>query len=59
MVIEAIGETQNKIIIEPKFRDSAIMTHEELTDPDYHLKQLVRLSGGKVTITCSRCHHCR
>ena len=43
----------------PKFRDLATMTHEQLTDPDYRLKQLAKLSGGKFTITCSKCHHCR
>ncbi len=42
-----------------KFRDPSGMTFEELNDPDYSLKQLVKLSGGKFTITCSKCHHCR
>ncbi len=26
---------------------------------DYRLKQLAKLNGGKLNITCSKCHHCR
>lgn len=44
---------------EPKFRRSSELTSEQLTDPDYRLKQLQNLSGGKLSITCSKCHHCR
>ena len=51
--------TEAVSVTEPKFRDPATMTQEQLTDPDYHLKQLAKLSGGKFTITCSKCHHCR
>ena len=50
---------KNYLDIEPKFRDPATMTAEELTDPDYHIKQLEKLNGGKLKITCSKCHHCR
>ena len=50
---------EKSITEEPKFRDPATMTYEQLHDPDYHLKQLAKLSGGKLDITCSKCHHCR
>ena len=46
-------------IIKPKFRDSTELSTEQLTDPDYRLKQLEKLNRGKFSITCSRCHHCR
>ena len=35
------------------------LTIEQLTDPDFRLKQLEKLSKGKFQITCSKCHHCR
>lgn len=44
---------------EPKFRDPSELSPEQLTDPDYALKELEKLSGGKLSITCSKCHHCR
>ena len=61
MVTEVREKTGMSLIgkIAPKFRDPATMTHEQLTDPDYALKQLAKLSGGKFSITCSKCHHCR
>ena len=40
---------------EPKFIDPDKLTVEQLTDPDYRLKQ--RMNGHP--ITCSKCHHCR
>jgi len=43
----------------PKFRDSTKLSPEQLTDPDYRLKQLEKLNRGKFSIICSRCHHCR
>jgi len=43
---------------EPKFRNSKELSLEQLTDPDYALKQLEELNGGKLSITCSKCHHC-
>lgn len=46
-------------VIKPKFRDSSELSLEQLTDPDYALKQLEKLNGGKLSITCSKCHHCR
>ena len=42
-----------------KFRDESELSNAQLTDPDYSLKQLVERSGGKFSITCSKCHHCR
>ncbi len=44
---------------EPKFRDRSKLSPEQLTDPDYALKQLEKLNGGKLSVTCSKCHHCR
>lgn len=42
-----------------KFRDPEELSTEQLTDPDYRLKSLQKQSGGKLNITCSKCHHCR
>ncbi len=46
-------------VIEPKFRHSSELSPEQLTDPNYALKELEKLNGGKLSITCSKCHHCR
>jgi len=43
----------------PKFRDPNRLSSEQLTDPDYALKQIEKLNGGRLSITCSKCHHCR
>lgn len=43
---------------DPKFRNPEEMTIEELTDPDYRLKQLMK-ENGAYPLTCSKCHHCR
>lgn len=45
--------------IEPRFRDPNELSSEQLTDPDYALKQLEKLNGGNLSVTCSKCHHCR
>jgi hypothetical protein len=45
--------------IEPKFRKSSELSTEQLTDPDYRLRQLEKLNDNKLPITCSKCHHCR
>ena len=58
-MVTAVKEKKTVMPMVPKFRDPATMTHEQLTDPDYALKQLAKLSGGKFDITCSKCHHCR
>lgn len=58
MVVETKQKAKS-IIEEPKFRDPKDLPPESLTDPDYHLKQIAKLNGGKLNITCSRCHHCR
>ena len=42
-----------------KFRDPSELSPEQLTDPDYRLKQLEKINEGKLSITCSKCHHCR
>lgn len=55
-----VTEIKNKEdIVQPKFRDKSELTEEQLSDPDYRLKQLKKQSGGKISITCSKCHHCR
>ena len=46
-------------VVEPRFRDSTELSPDQLTDPDYALKQLEKLNEGKLSITCSKCHHCR
>ncbi len=46
-------------VVEPKFRDPNELSLEQLTDPDYALKQLEKINKGKLSITCSKCHHCR
>jgi len=43
---------------EPRFLNPDELSVEQSTDPDYALKQLEKLNGGKLEITCSRCHHC-
>jgi len=43
----------------PVFRDRCLLSPEELTDPDFGIKQLAVLNGGRYDITCSKCHHCR
>lgn len=42
-----------------EFRDPSELSPEQLTDPDYRLKQLGKFNRGKFSITCSKCHHCR
>lgn len=42
-----------------RFRPRKELSREQLTDPDYALKQIRKLNGGKLDITCSKCHHCR
>lgn len=58
---EVITEIRKDVseVLEAKFRDSNELSLEQLTDPDYALKQLEKLNGGKLSITCSKCHHCR
>jgi len=46
-------------VIKPRFRDPNELSREQLTDPDYALKQLEKLNRGELSITCSKCHHCR
>lgn len=48
----------DKVILEPKFRSPEEMTTEELTDPDYRLKQILK-QNGQHPLSCSKCHHCR
>jgi len=58
---ETVALTKSNVsrIVEPKFRDPDELSLEQLTDPDYALKQLEKTNRGRFTITCSKCHHCR
>ena len=58
MVIDVVERNKTKVR-EPRFINPAELTEAQLTDPDYRLKQLAKLNGGKLDITCSKCHHCR
>jgi len=54
------GLTQKELSsIKSKFRNPSELPPEALTDPDYAIKQLEKLNGSKLEITCSKCHHCR
>jgi len=49
-----------KVESESMFRDPSTLTYEQLTDPDYRLKELEKVDGKyKFNIACSKCHHCR
>lgn len=56
MTIAIKEKTTEKV--KPKFRNPDDMTEEELTDPDYRLKQLMKQNGAHPAV-CSKCHHCR
>ena len=43
----------------PLFRNRAMLSFEQLNDPDYALKELENLNNGNYSITCSKCNHCR
>ena len=45
--------------MEPIFIDQIALSYEQLTDPDYALKQLQRAYGSNYSVGCSKCHHCR
>jgi len=53
LVVETLNE------FEPKFIDSGELTKEQLTDPDYAIKRLIRIGDGKIFMPCAKCHHCR
>ena len=53
------SKRDNLKVIKPKFRKDSELTFEQRTDPDYRLKQIETLNGDKLSITCSKCHHCR
>jgi len=42
-----------------KFIDPHELSIEQLKDPDYAIKEIEKLNSGKLSITCSKCHHCR
>ena len=58
MVLVKVGILDKQL---PKFMDVSELTYEQLTDPDYSLRQLVRDAGIDETkmLICSKCHHCR
>ena len=60
MVIELL-EVKEKTVNEPKFINPSELTEEQLTDPDYSLKQIAKLAGvsKQQILICSKCHHCR
>ena len=49
----------NLKVIKPKFRKDGELSLEQRSDPDYRLKQIETLNGDKLSITCSKCQHCR
>ena len=56
-----VTETKPKektITEEPNFIDPEKLTAEQLTDPDYRLKQIMKGVGANPAV-CSKCHHCR
>lgn len=59
--METVEEFKNHYsdVIEVKFRDLCELSPEQLTDPDYAIKQLEKRNGDNLSITCSKCHHCR
>jgi len=56
-----VKERVLEIVKEPKFRDVDELTYEQLTDPDYRLKQVAKDAGidESQILICSKCHHCR
>jgi len=54
--MEEIEENESVVT---KFIDPYELTVEQLTDPDYAIKEIEKLNGGNLSITCSKCHHCR
>lgn len=58
-----MGDEYETRRFKPKFRDPNTLSVEQLTDPDYGLKQIQKLSnklGSPIAAdSCSRCHHCR
>ena len=57
-IISELGE-KGLAMVEPAFRTESDLSLEQRTDPDYRLKELQRLSGQELPLTCSKCHHCR
>lgn len=53
------SKEDNTEMIGPGFRKHSELSIDQQTDPDYRIKQLEKINGDKLSITCSRCHHCR
>ncbi len=60
-MVTVIADKPKVVGTEPRFRDPATMTYEELNDPDYALKRIARQVGIPESrmLVCSKCHHCR
>jgi len=58
MVTKVKERKEIKQVKESKFIDPKELTIEQLTDPDYRLKQIERMNGSHPAV-CSKCHHCR
>lgn len=57
--VKVLNKSNYRQGIKPQFRNPNELSQEQLTDPDYAIKQIERLNGGRFSITCSKCHHCR
>jgi len=53
--------TREKVEVKPKFINPDELTEEQLTDPDYRIKQIAKQAGidERKMLICSKCHHCR
>lgn len=56
---DEILNQSNILVDRPIFKETCELTNEQLTDPDYALKQLLKIHGDDCLIICSKCHHCR
>ena len=50
---------KSNMTMDSKFRREDDLTHEQLTNPDYRLNELISFNNERLCITCSKCHHCR
>jgi len=52
--------SQKQTIEKPRFVQKSELSKEQLTDPDYALKAIMKLNGSfDMANPCSKCHHCR
>jgi len=57
--VEVLNKSNYWQRIEPQFRNPNELSQEQLTDPDYSIKQIEKMNNVKFSIVCSKCHHCR